>query len=321
MVRKFYIAILTTLSLVCCSKPMTIESSRKIGFASQVSRSLISSVEELRQTDIAIYGSYTLDGGTARVFDAERLYYDGEIGAWDYLIPQYWISNAQYRFCAISPYSTNSLCSYSDETGSTTIANYSSYSGGADLLYATAERDLVGNADFSTVSLHFRHACACVQFNIVNASSQKITDIRNIRLVGLHNRGDFRFDTTGAASWSLDDTVVDATSEEQPFGGICTLPSGGLEVNLGVKYPLDDDKTLILLPQSIYKSGVTLQLEYIKQGDMTYAVRNIALGMLGGNTPTEWKAGEKYEYNLTVTNNTITADVIVVDWVDNFVDL
>jgi hypothetical protein len=62
-------------------------------------------------------------------------------------------------------------------------------------------------------------------------------------------------------------------------------------------------------------------LEYIKEGDAEYAVRNIRLGWLDGVRPTEWKAGEKYEYNLTITDNTITAEVIVVDWIDDYVDL
>ena len=77
----------------------------------------------------------------------------------------------------------------------------------------------------------------------------------------------------------------------------------------------------MLIPQTVYKTPVTLHLEYIKEGDAEYAVRNVELGWLGGTTPTEWKAGEKYEYNLTITENTITTEVRVVDWIDHFVDL
>jgi hypothetical protein len=62
-------------------------------------------------------------------------------------------------------------------------------------------------------------------------------------------------------------------------------------------------------------------LEYIKQGAAEYAIRNIELGWLGGLTPTEWKPGEKYEYDLTITDNTITFEVNVVDWIDHYVDL
>lgn len=137
--------------------------------------------------------------------------------------------------------------------------------------------------------------------------------------MGLHNRGNFSFDADGNASWATDGTVVESLS--QSFGGTCTLPNGGLPVNLTVKHSLYDGGALLVLPQTIYKTPVTLHLEYIKAGEAEYAVRNIELGYLTGNVPTEWKAGEKYEYNLTITDNTITAEVVVVDWVDNFVDL
>lgn len=317
--RKVLTILAAMLVLSGCDHSEPIDYSRKIGFASQVNRSVVEDITDLQQQEIKLFGAYTLDGGTARVFDAERLYYDATLPGWDYAIPQYWIMNAAYRFCAVSPY--NVPCTFSDETGEVTIGGYVGSTGGADILYASAERDLYGNEDYSTVPLHFRHACAGVQFNLVNASSNVLKDVRNIRLVGLQNRGNFTFDSQGSAAWVLDGSTIGESDSEQPFGGMCTLPDGGLPVNLNVKHPLYDEKVLMVLPQTIYKTPVTLHLEYIKEGDAEYAVRNIELGWLGGVTPTEWKSGEKYEYNLTITDNTITFEVIVVDWVDNFVDL
>lgn len=86
-------------------------------------------------------------------------------------------------------------------------------------------------------------------------------------------------------------------------------------------HSLYDNGAILVLPQTVYKTTIKLHLEYIKQGDTEYAIRNIELGWLGSNTPTEWKSGEKYEYNLTITDNTITTEVKVVDWVDHYVDL
>jgi hypothetical protein len=90
---------------------------------------------------------------------------------------------------------------------------------------------------------------------------------------------------------------------------------------LDYKHSLYDYGSLLVLPQSVYKTDITLHLEYIKQGDASYAIRDITLGWLGGSTPTEWKAGQRYEYNLTITDNTITTEVRVVDWIDDYVDL
>ncbi|MBQ5690165.1 MAG: fimbrillin family protein, partial [Alistipes sp.] len=104
--------------------------------------------------------------------------------------------------------------------------------------------------------------------------------------------------------------------------GACALPDNGLPVNLNVKHSLYDVGTILVLPQTIYKTDVTLHLEYKKQGDAEYAIRNIQLGRLASAAaPTEWKSGEKYEYNLTITDNTITTEVKVVDWVDHYVEL
>ena len=317
IMRKVLIIVLSLIVLTSCEQSQPIGGPRAISFASQYNRSLSDGAEDLREHELKLFGAYTLDGHTARLFDAERLYYNAELPGWDYDNTQYWISKALYRFCAVCPY--DAPCTFSDADGKVTFANYEGATGGPDILYATAKRNLAENEDFSTVMLHFRHACAAVQFNIINASNATLNNVQNIRLVGLQNRGHFSFDADGAAQWVLDGTKVEDSSHA--FGGVCTLPNGGLPVNLNVKHSLYDGGPILVLPQTIYKTSVNLHLEYIKQGDTEYAIRNIELGWLGGSTPTEWKPGEKYEYNLTITDNTITTEVRVVDWIDHYVDL
>ena len=317
--RKVLAIALIALILSGCNNTSPIDEPRNIGFSSLVSRSLIDNTEALRQQEIKLYGAYHLDGSSARLFDGERLYYDASIPGWDYTSTQYWMRGASYHFFAVCPYST--LATFSEGVGSVSIANYEGSTDGEDLLYATATRDLAVNEDYSTVQLHFHHACAALQFNLVNASNSVLLDVRNIRLVGLYNKGTFRFDYEGTSSWSLTGVPLSANATLQPFEGVCTLPEGGLPVNIDVEHSLYDNGAILVLPQNIYKSSVTLHLEYKKQGDAEYAVRDIQLGTLGGTTPTEWKAGEKYKYNFNITDNTITTEVRVVPWVDNYVDL
>lgn len=316
--RRFFAIALMALTLVACERDIPTTPSREISFASELGRSMVNGVEGLRAQQISLFASYSYDGGSARVFDAERLYYNAAIPAWDYDHPQYWLMGAYYRFCAISPYTVRAT--YAD-SGELTVSGYESYTGASDLLYAAAVRDLSNVEDFSTVNLHFRHACAGVQFSIVNGSSSVLTDVRNIRIVGIHNKGDFSFRADGTSMWNFTGAVLPAESEEYPFAGVCALPEGGLPVNIAVEHPLYDSGAVLVLPQTIYKSAATLHLEYKKKDDTEYAVRNIELGMLGGSTPTEWKAGELYKYKLNITDNTITAEVKVVDWIDNYVDL
>ena len=317
--RKLLTILLVVLFLGGCNHSEQIDGPRKIDFGSKVTKTdLVENVTDLQQQDVKVYGSYSLDGRVGNLFDAERLYYDNALPGWVYDNTQYWINGALYRFGAVSPYYV--ACSFSDYTGKTTITNYSSNSDADDLLYAATDRDLRNDDDFSTVLLQFRHACAAVEFELINGSNSAVTDVRNIRLVGLHNTGNFIFDSAGA-EWVLYGTTVDPNSAVQPFGGACTLPDGGLPVNVDVRYPLYDGGAIMVLPQTVYKTPVTLHLEYIKEGDAEYAVRDIELGNLGGYAPHEWKAGEKYKYTMTITDNTITFSVEVLPWVDHYVDL
>lgn len=317
--RKVLAIALVGLFLAGCYNTSRINEPRSIKFSSPAVRSLIDSAEALREHEIRLYGAYTLDGNTARLFNGELLYYDASIPGWDYTSTQYWMRGALYHFFAVCPYTIP--CTFSDGRDLVSIANYESSTDGDDLLYATAMRDLAVEEDYSTVQLHFHHACSALQFNLVNASNSVLIDVRNIYLVGLYNKGTFRFDYEGTPSWTLEGSPLSANATLQPFEGVCTLPEGGLPVNIDVEHSLYDSGAVLVLPQSIYKSGVTLHLEYKKQGDAEYAVRDIQLGTLGGLTPTEWKGGEKYKYNFNITDNTITTEVRVVPWVDNYVDL
>ena len=317
--RKVLAIVLTALVLVGCNDKRPIDDMNKIGFTSQVPRSLIQNVSDLQKEELKLYASYTLDGRSARVFDAERLYYNRQIPGWDYDIPQYWMMGAAYNFYAVCPYSVN--CSFSEALNTIAVTDYESSTAGVDLLYATATRDNTENDDFSTVMLGFHHACAAVEFNIVNASNSTLIDVRNVRIVGLYNKGTLHISSDGKATWTLASQTVQSNATVQPFAGTCVLPEGGLPVNLTVEHPLYENGAVVVLPQTIYKSTATLHLEYKKASDSEYAVRDIQLGMLGGTTPTEWKAGSRYKYNLNITDNTITTEVRVVDWIDNYVDL
>ena len=317
--RKIGIIVLTAFALVGCVAPTPTEDTRAIRFVSQYSRALIDNSEDLQQQELKLFGAYTLDGRGATLFDAERLYYDASLPGWDYNNTQYWMSGASYHFCAVCPYLAP--CTFSATNNRVLLSAYEGTTNGPDLLYSTAVRDLSAGADYSTVFLQFHHACAAVQFNLINASNAALIEVQNIRLVGLYNKGDFAFDTEGRVEWNLGNVTVADNADPQPYGGVCTLPSGGLAVNINVKHSLYDNGAFLVLPQSVYKTPITLHLEYKKQGEAVASIRNIELGWLGDSAPTEWRAGEKYEYNLTLTDNTITTEVKVVPWIDHYVDL
>lgn len=312
VMRKFYIIAILLFALVGCRD--SVETPRHtIGFVSQINRSIVEGVEDLRNGEgVKLFGTATLTSGDIiRLFDAERLYFDTD---WNYVNTRYWAPQADHRFYALWPYDTNAA--FSDEEATVTI-NHTADAKGADLLYAVASRNLLYNEDYSTVSLSFRHACAALQFSIINASDAIVTNVSNIYLTGVQNKGTFTFGIAGTANWELDGSVV-ASNDRNTFGGDNLTD---LEIDINTKHSLYAGGAVVVPPQEILNTEILLHLEIKKQGNATAEVKDVMLGKLGALAPIEWEAGKKYEYTLTVTENAIVSNVKVVPWIDHYVDL
>ena len=315
VMRKFYIIAISLFTLVGCRD--SVETPRHtIGFASQVNRSIVEGVEDLRNGEgIKLFGTATLTSGDIiRLFDAEQLYFDTDLYDWNYVNTRYWAPQADHRFYALWPYDTNAT--FTDEDAKVTI-NHTADADGADLLYAVASRNLLYNEDYSTVSLSFRHACAALQFSIINASDAVVTNVSNIYLTGVQNKGTFTFDISGTSNWELDGSVV-ASTDRTTFGGDNLT---NLAIDINTKHSLYAGGAVVVPPQEILNTEILLHLEIKKQGNATAEVKDVMLGKLGASAPIEWEAGKKYEYTLTVTENAIVSNVKVVPWIDHYVDL
>ena len=315
VMRKFYIIAISLFTLIGCRD--SVETPRHtIGFVSQVNRSIVEGVEDLRNGEgVKLFGTATLTSGDIiRLFDAERLYFDTELYDWNYVNTRYWAPQADHRFCAVWPYDTNAT--FTDEDAKVTI-NHTADADGADLLYAVASRNLLNNEDYSTVSLSFRHACAALQFSIINASDAIVTNVSNIYLTGVQNKGTFTFGIAGTANWELDGSVV-ASTDSTTFGGDNLT---NLAIDINTKHSLYAGGAVVVPPQEILNTEILLHLEIKKQGNATAEVKDVMLGKLGASAPIEWEVGKKYEYTLTVTENAIVSNVKVVPWIDHYVDL
>jgi hypothetical protein len=311
--RKFYMLATLMFVLAGCDKPVDTPR-HKIGFASQMNRSIVEGVDDLKEKSIKLFGTAILDGEVSSLFNGEELYYDSVLGDWDYADTRYWIPQAEHRFFVVWPYQTDCTFSVAE---STVVINHTATAAGADLLYTTATRNLAESDDYSAVPLTFRHGCAALQFNIINASDRAISSISNIYLVGLKNKGKFTFGIDGSADWVLNEEVVAAT-DHTTFGGsdLTNLP-----IDINTKHPLYADGAILVLPQEILNTDVKLHLEIKKAGSNTVDSKDFELGKLGGSTPIEWEIGKRYEYTMTVTENTIVSNVKVVPWIDHYVDL
>lgn len=311
--RKFYAVVILVFVLVGCNEPVELPH-YEIGFESQVSRAIVESVEGLYNAGIKIFGTaIPQEGETILLFDAENLSYSTELRDWDYTNTRYWVPQAKHHFCAVWPYATE--CEFSDTDSKITI-EHTSRSNGADLLYTTATRNLAENEDYSAVPLSFHHACAALQFSIINASDAVVSKVSEIYLVGLKNEGTFSFGVAEEANWTLTNSVV-ASNDYTTFGG---KELTNLSVNINTKHSLYEGGAIVVLPQEIQGTDVKFHLKITKQ-DNSVEEKTVELGKLGGSTPTTWEAGKRYEYTLTVKENTIVSNVKVVPWVEHYVEL
>ena len=312
--RKLYLVAILMLAMVGCDDPMEV-SGHIIDFASQINRSIIEDLDGLYgEPGIKLFGTATLNDDIIRLFDAEKLYCSTSSNNWEYDNTRYWVPQAEHHFCALWPYGTQ--CNFSSNDAVVTIDNYTATATGADLLYATATRNLVDSEDYSAVPLTLHHACAALQFNIINASDKVVSLVNNVYLVGLKNKGTFSFGTEVAAGWVLGDSVVAAT-DYTTYGG-ATLTN--LSIDINAKNSLYEGGAILVLPQDIL-SDVKFHLEITKQGNYNPEKKDILLGQLGGSAPTRWETGKRYEYTMTVTENAIVSNVKVIPWVDQYVDL
>ena len=303
--QKVFVVAILLFALLGCEAPME-ETYHQIGFASQINRSIVEEVGDLYSEGVKLFGTATLNGDVIRLFDAEELYYSSSMGDWEYVNTRYWVPQAKHSFWALWPYTT--ACTFSEKAGSVTI-NHTSNATSADLLYSTATRDLTNSEDYSTVPLVLHHACAALEFNVINASDKEITSISNIYLVGLKNMGTFTFGIDGSAAWAVDSSVVTATDI---YGG---KSLSDVPVNLNTKHSLYEGGAILVVPQEI--GGTDVKFHVAISGSN----KTVSLGNLGSAAPSKWEAGKRYEYTLTIKENEIVSNVKVVPWVDHYVDL
>lgn len=318
------VAIAFVITLHSCNRGEERGGAPAILFRSAVEQSrggLVESVSDMHERGISIMGAIESgNGNKSLLFDHEHLAYDESLG-WHYGTARYWMRGMKYHFTAIYPYNDSDY-SYDTASGTVTCLGYNAGERhlNTDLMYAVAERDLSdmnATPDYSAVELPFEHACSAVEFRLRNSSNATITAVTDVSLVGVCAEGDFSLSAAGVPTWSID--TSNRVTNHDTFGGVCTLPAGGLPVNTEYYHSIYDSKVLTMLPQRISKSGATLHFNIRIEGSSTVFPHEVNLGNIA-STP-QWDAGTRYIYNLTLTDETITFEVSVVDWIEDFIEL
>ena len=240
-----------------------------------------------------VWGGY--DGDATNVFDGTTVYSPN----WDYRDgTRYWTEGKTYNFYAVYP--TGVAAAVSKE-GTITIEDFDCSATGeeaVDLMTATASRSYDGREN-SAVGLTFQHELARVTCDV--KSEKSTVTITSVKLYGVGYKGTLTKTAGNAAKWS---DVATYTADNTPFK---MEEEFSLNATNGpVTNVLGD---LLLPPQQDFEATAQFSLTYRYNNDTADRTATVSFP-----TGSEWKAGQHYNYILTLKGATLTLNIKVLEW-------
>lgn len=283
------------------------------------SKAAIESADGLRASGIGVFADC---GGDAALFSNERVYWSS---GWTYDNIKYW-TRAPHVFAAVHPYSTagsvgSGTASFNRADGSLTISCTSGLNlGTRDLMYSQVSlpAGTYTNSSGYTVRFPMHHACAAVEFKVVNASAGTVTNVRNPRLSALRYKGTASVSAAGVLSWAVSPDVVSGSEYSQNEVTVATLPVSGNINDEATWRDVYSDGAVMVVPQEIYTRGVMFSFMF---NDRNGTSKTYTFDLGDGKTVRNWVAGKRYTYIATITPDYIRLNVIVRDWIENEYDL
>ena len=217
----------------------------------------------------------------------------------------YWPLSGSLVFAGYSPYYPDSgsvSATFDAETKTLSISNFVS-DGQTDLMYflptLSNSGNYVGTLDKSnSVSAQFFHALSLVEFNVKGVDNDVTVKLKDITFKNIPRMGTLTADASGC-SWgdlsSPDDLPVFSSDDDDDDDG-----------ELSSETPVT--ATSLVIPGS----AVDIDLAY----DVVGATSHEKTGTITpGNAVTEWVAGKKYIYNLTIRSGFIVVESVTTSYI------
>lgn len=218
---------------------------------------------------------------------------DGTFGGSD---PCYWPHQGSLVFAGYSPYGSGTP-SFECSTKTLTITGFVS-DGQTDLMYflpEVSDDKLVGlNSGASSVPAVFSHALSLVEFNVKGVDNDETVELKGITFKDIPHMGTLTADASGC-SWG------DLSSP----GDLQVFSSVDGEV-LSSETPVT--ATSLVIPGS----AVDIDLAYDAVGATSHAKTGT---ITPENAVTEWVAGKKYIYNLTIRSGFIVIESVTTSYI------
>ena len=180
-----------------------------------------------------------------------------------------------------------------------------------DFIYGSATRNIETDG-YTALPISFKHLFAAIAVEVRNAATQNLT-ITSLSFNNIKDRGYAEINYNGNVSYSLSASQASSLFQ-QTYSG--TVSAGGLAV---LYSSLGAGQAFLIWPHSAADlADASIYIKY-KLGNTT---TEKTIKLTENFTVKTWNAGNKYKYQIGITDNNISFDVIrVVDWINDDVIL
>lgn len=283
-------------------------------------------LEAFRKKPIALYGDWIRNKDVTpqlrtEIFHNQQLIYDGagpSPAGWNYTPIQYWASYGWYDFTAFWPATTRVM---GTATASTLALEYMTATDEDDLMVAYTFTPT--QKDEKAVPLNFRHALAAVKVLFIKGETTLPYELTNCYFTSINHTAALVFEPSEqnptpdlTSAWvapvrgyvdpvdpSMSDRIRESTTAYYLEQGGDTYAQFNLMIPQSLVVAADVAKPAITFTLNVYWYGLGAAPD-----EVTTTLE------LPTDKVTQWEAGKKYTYSVTVQPNKFDVEVRTTKW-------
>ena len=180
-----------------------------------------------------------------------------------------------------------------------------------DFIYGSATRNIETDG-YTALPISFKHLFAAISVEVRNASTESLSQL-SLSFSNIKDKGYAEVSYNGNVNYSLSASQASGLFQ-QTYSG--TINAGGLAT---LYSSLGEGQAFLIWPHSAADlANATINIQY-RLGRTTTSK---TIKLTENFTVKTWNAGNKYKYQIGITDNNISFDVIrVVDWINDDVIL
>ena len=224
---------------------------------------------------------------------------------------KYWpISAATLNFLAVAPevedvVETTTPDSPFAAKSVTTVSGNEIWATQYDVMYATARASKNAATPPADVDMTFNHAYSWIEFTFRKSTSEPNITINNIKLYNVACNGTF---TVNVNNYNSADNAYPLTVANHTWSGYSLTD---------IVVPTDGSTFTLSTSAQPYFNGILLIPSQMNKFVINYTINDQTFDYTYIPATSDWTAGTKYIYNITMTPSLIQVDPTVTTWDNN----